>query len=87
MMAPGLIAIAFYRRWPGPGQIALGLGATVLLCALLGFVLPAGSLGRAGSVVLAVVGGVLLYFAILAYLYVRMQRRSAGPQPPGDPAP
>jgi hypothetical protein len=80
MMVPGLIAIAFYRKWPTRRQIALGLIPTVLLCALLGYVLPPGVLGTWGSVALAVVGGVLLYFAVLALLYVLIQRRSGRPR-------
>jgi hypothetical protein len=79
MMAPGLIAIAFYRRWPSRLQITLGAVATVAGCVVLGWVLPAGALGRAGSVTLAVVGGLLLYGAILMFLYVRHQRSERTP--------
>jgi len=75
MMLPGLISLAFYRRWPSRLEIALGLVSTVGLCALLGYYSPAGSLGRDGSILLAVVGGVLLYSAILGYLYLRHRAR------------
>jgi protein-S-isoprenylcysteine O-methyltransferase Ste14 len=85
MMVPGLIAIAFYRRWPSRAQILIGAVATVLACAVLGYVLPPGSLGRLGSVSLAIVGGLLLYFAILAFFYVRIQNRSKDRPAPGPP--
>jgi hypothetical protein len=87
MMAPGLLALAFYRRWPGPREIALGLVPTVAASALLGFYLPVGTIGRVASVALAVAEGVLLYGAILAYFYVRHVRRSqgSGPTPGANP--
>jgi uncharacterized membrane protein YeaQ/YmgE (transglycosylase-associated protein family) len=77
MILPGLISIAFYKRRPSALQITLGLAATVILSALLGYISPGGPLGQWGSVVVAVIGGVLLYFGILAYLYYRYQPRHA----------
>lgn len=84
MMLPGLISVVFYRRPPSRTRVGLGLVATIVFSAALGYVLPGGALGRVGSVILAVVSAVLLYAAILAYLvYVyqpaRASRRSAAP--------
>jgi hypothetical protein len=87
MMFPGLISLVFYRRWPSRLQIVLGLVPTVLLCGVLGYVSPTGGIGRDGTIALAVVGGVLLYFAILAYFYVRAQARRANPGPQVPPSP
>ena len=86
MFAPGIISLAFYKRRPGRIQVILGLVATIVLSALLGYVSPGGPLGQIGSVVLAVVGGVILYVAILAYLIYRYQPRHAKPQMPKPPA-
>ena len=85
MILPGLISLAFYKRSPGPGQIVLGLVATVVLSALLGYISPGGPLGQLGSVIVAVVGGVVLYFAILAYLYYRYIPKHARPPVPTSP--
>jgi|HubBroStandDraft_1064217.scaffolds.fasta_scaffold15639_3 hypothetical protein len=88
MILPGLISLAFYRRRPSTVQIALGLTATILLSALLGYISPAGSLGRDGSVLVAIIGGVLLYAAILAYLlyHFRAKRVEGAPSAaPGVP--
>ncbi|MGP8073584.1 MAG: hypothetical protein ACLP74_00965 [Thermoplasmata archaeon] len=88
MILPGLISLAFYRRSPSRLQIGLGLLATVVLSALLGYVSPGGPLGQWGSVVVAVIGGVVLYFAILAYLVYRLRRKPLEPSaqtPPASP--
>jgi uncharacterized membrane protein YeaQ/YmgE (transglycosylase-associated protein family) len=86
MILPGLISLAFYRRRPSIVQIILGLAATVVLSALLGYVSPGGPLGQTGSVIVAIIGGVILYFGILAYLYYRYQPRHATPPVPAPPA-
>jgi uncharacterized membrane protein YeaQ/YmgE (transglycosylase-associated protein family) len=87
MFAPGIISLAFYKRRPSQVQVILGLVATIVLSALLGYISPGGPLGQIGSVILAVVGGVILYVAILAYLIYRYQPRHAKPSMPTRPAP
>ncbi len=89
MFAPGIISLAFYKRKPSRVQVILGLVATILLSALLGYISPGGPLGQLGSVILAVVGGVILYVAILALLLYWYQPRHAKPrtQTPTAPAP
>jgi uncharacterized membrane protein YeaQ/YmgE (transglycosylase-associated protein family) len=89
MFAPGIISLAFYKRRPSRVQVILGLVATVVLSALLGYISPGGSLGQVGSVILAVVGGVILYVVILAVLLYWYQPRHAKPrtQTPQAPAP
>lgn len=85
MILPGLISLAFYKRRPSYLQIALGLAATVALSALLGYVQAVGTPRVWENVVLAVVGGVLLYVALLAYLIYRYQPRhvrQGAPTPP-----
>jgi hypothetical protein len=86
MILPGLISLAFYKRRPTGLQIALGLIATVGLSAALGYVSPGGALGQWGSVVVAIIGGVLLYFGILAYLFHRYQPHLAAASPTVPPA-
>jgi FtsH-binding integral membrane protein len=68
MILPGLISAVFYRRRPSALQISLGLIFTVVLSALLGYVQEIGTSRVWENVVLAIVGGVILYVAILAYL-------------------
>jgi uncharacterized membrane protein YeaQ/YmgE (transglycosylase-associated protein family) len=89
MFAPGIISLAFYKRRPSRVQVILGLVATVVLSALLGYISPGGPLGQIGSVILAVVGGVILYVVILAYIIYRYQPRHAKPpmSKPAAPAP
>jgi uncharacterized membrane protein YeaQ/YmgE (transglycosylase-associated protein family) len=87
MIAPGVISLAFYKRRPSRVQVILGLVATVVLSALLGYISPGGPLGQVGSVIVAVVGGVILYVAILAYLVYRYQPKHAKPPRPTAPAP
>lgn len=90
MILPGLVSLAFYRRRPSSTQTVLGVVVTIVLSAVLGYVSPGGPLGQLGSVVVAVVGGLVLYFGILAYLVYRYQPRHAsasattppGPSPP-----
>ncbi|MGD0250378.1 MAG: hypothetical protein ABSB97_05780 [Thermoplasmata archaeon] len=87
MILPGLVSLAFYKRKPTVTQVVLGLAATVLLSAVLGYISPGGPLGQEGSVIVAVIGGVILYFAILAYLYHRYRSRHAQPSVLTSPPP
>jgi hypothetical protein len=90
MILPGLISAAFYRRRPSALQIGLGLVFTVVLSGLLGYLQDVGTSRVWENVALAIVGGVVLYVAILAYLVYRYfpKRASAGdPQAPAAPAP
>ena len=86
MILPGLISLAFYKRRPSAAQVGLGLLATIALSSVLGYFSPSGPLGRTGSVVVAIVGGVLLYAGILAYLSYRYRHprseTSGAPAPP-----
>jgi hypothetical protein len=84
MILPGLVSLAFYKKRPSPVQVTLGLAVTAVLSALLGYVSPGGPLGRDGSVVVAIVGGVILYGVILAVLLYWYQPRHAAP-PTGPP--
>ena len=86
MFAPGIISLAFYKRRPSLVQVILGLVATVVLSALLGYISPGGSLGQVGSVIVAVLGGVILYVLILVGLLYWYQPRHAKPPIP-TPAP
>ncbi len=66
----------------------MGLVATVVLSALLGYVSPAGVLGsQLASVIAAVAGGVILYVAILAILLYWYQPRRVKPETARRPAP
>jgi len=88
MILPGLISNAFYRKRPTPVQIGLGLIVTILLSAALGYVSPSGPLTQLGSVIVAIVGGVAIYLAILGYLiYVYQPKHAAvsAPNPPTTP--
>ncbi len=91
MILPGLVSVAFYRRRPTAGQIALGLAFTAALSGALGYWQDAGRSFVWDNVVLAIVGGVVLYVAILAYLvYVYLPKRAraagAGAPPSSPPA-
>jgi hypothetical protein len=77
MILPGVVALAFYKRRPTALEVALGLVFTVVLSAVLGYISPAGPLTRFGSVVIAIIGGVVIYVAILAYLIYSYQPRHA----------
>ncbi len=87
MFAPGIISLAFYRRRPSRVQVILGLIATIVLSGVLGYISPGGPLGQIGSVIAAIIGGVILYVAILAYLLYRYQPRHANPKLPTTPTP
>ena len=86
MFAPGLIAAVLYRRRPTRLQIALGVAFTVAVSALLGYIQDAGTPRVWENVALAIVGGVILYLAILAYLeyvyFPKRERLAAQTQPP-----
>jgi uncharacterized membrane protein YeaQ/YmgE (transglycosylase-associated protein family) len=88
MFAPGIISLAFYKRKPSRIQVILGLVATIVLSALLGYISPPGPFAtQLGSVIAAVIGGVILYIAILAILLYWYQPRHAKPQMPTQRAP
>jgi hypothetical protein len=90
MILPGLIPVAFYRRRPSALQIGLGLVFAVILSGLLGYIQDVGTSRVWENVALAIVGGVILYIAILAYLIYRYfpRRAMAGkPQAASPPAP
>jgi hypothetical protein len=80
MILPGVISLAFYRRRPSLLQIALGLLATIGLSGLLGYIQDAGTSRVWINVVEAVVGGVVLYVAILVYLWYRYLPRHSSPR-------
>lgn len=87
MILPGLVSVAFYRRRPSAVQIALGLAFTIVLSAALGYIQDMGTSRVWLNVIAAVVGGVVLYVAILAYLvYVYLPRKAARASPPATPA-
>src|SRR3989442_3343407 len=65
MFVPGIISLAFYKRRPSRVQVILGLVATIVLSALLGYISPSGSLGQVGSVILAGGGRVRPYCCAL----------------------
>ncbi len=71
MILPGLISVAFYRRRPSALQIGLGVVFTIVLSGLLGYIQDVGTSRVGENVILAIVGGVILYVAILAYLVYR----------------
>jgi uncharacterized membrane protein YeaQ/YmgE (transglycosylase-associated protein family) len=77
VILPGLIPLVFYKKAPTPAQLVLGILTTVVLAALLGYVSPPGPLGVEGSVIVAVIGAVILYLGILAYLRYRYYPRHA----------
>jgi hypothetical protein len=92
MFAPGLIAAVLYRRRPTRLQIALGVAFTVLVSGLLGYIQDAGTSRVWENVALAIIGGVILYVAILAYLvYVYFPKRerlaATSPSPPSASPP
>jgi drug/metabolite transporter (DMT)-like permease len=75
VILPGVISLVFYKRRPSRLQIALGVIATVVLSGLLGYVQDAGTSRVWLNVTAAIIGGVVLYVAILAYLLYRYQPR------------
>jgi len=89
MILPGLVSIAFYRRRPSVLQIGLGLVFTVVVSGLLGYIQDVGTSRVWENVALAIVGGVILYVAILAYLIYRYFPKHAKAEegPASSPAP
>lgn len=88
MILPGLISAVFYRRRPGALQISLGLVFTIVLSGLLGYLQDVGTSRVWENVALAIVGGVILYVAILAYLVYRYfpKQAKAGEQQAASPS-
>ena len=88
MILPGLVSIAFYRRRPSALQVGLGVVFTVVVSGLLGYVQDVGTSRVWENVTLAIVGGVLLYVAILAYLTYRYfpRREKALDKPSTSPS-
>ena len=86
MFAPGLISAVFYRRRPTGLQIALGVAFTIALSGLLGYIQDAGTSRVWENVALAIILGVALYVAILAYLvyvhFPKKERIAASSQTP-----
>lgn len=77
MILPGLISAAFYRRRPTTLQIAAGVAFTVVLSGLLGYIQDVGTSRVWLNVVEAIVGGIVLYVAILLYVvYVYLPKRA-----------
>jgi len=90
MFAPGLISAVFYRRRPTSLQITLGVVFTVVVSGLLGYIQDVGTSRVWENVTLAIIGGVVLYVAILAYLvyvYFPKRERLSGPHQPPPLAP
>jgi len=76
VFVPGLVSAVFYRRRPTRLQITLGIAFTVVVSGLLGYVQDAGTSRVWENVTLAIVGGMVLYLGILAYLeYVYFPKR------------
>lgn len=90
MILPGLVSVAFYRRRPTVLQVAGGLAFTIVVSGLLGYVQDVGTSRVWENVAIAIVGGVILYAAILVFLvYVYLPRRarraqSAPVEPPAS---
>jgi len=92
MIIPGLISVAFYRRRPTTVQIVLGLVFTIVVSGLLGYWQDYGTSRVWENTILAVIGGVILYVAILVYLLYRYLPRHASTNvpssvPPSSPPP
>lgn len=86
VILPGLAAVAFYRRPPNAVQVALGLAFTAVLSGLLGYWQDASTSFVWDNVVLAIIGGVVLYVAILAYLvYIYLPKRARRQNPSDSP--
>lgn len=86
MILPGLVSVAFYRRRPKTWQIVMGLVFTIVVSALLGYWQDYGTSRVWENTVLAAVGGVILYVAILAYLvYVYFPKHAPSPPSPAQP--
>ena len=86
MILPGLVSLAFYRRRPSQRLVVSGLVFTIGASALLGYISPGGPLGQLGSVLVAIAGGVILYFVILVVLYRRYRPRDSEAAPSTPPS-
>jgi zinc transporter ZupT len=86
MFAPGLISAVFYRRRPTTLQIALGIAFTIVVSGLLGYIQDVGTSRVWENVALAIIGGVVIYVVILAYLvyfyFPKQEKISTPPQSP-----
>ena len=92
MILPGLVSVAFYRRRPTALQIALGLVFTVALSGLIGYAQDYGTSRVWENTILAIVGGIILYVAILVFLVYyflpkRQAARATAAAPPAGPPP
>lgn len=92
MILPGLVSVAFYRRRPTMLQIALGLVFTIVVSGLLGYIQDYGTPRVWENTIVAIAGGIILYFVILVYLayyYLpKRERARANPEaPPAHPPP
>ena len=87
MILPGLISVAFYRRRPKTWQIVMGLVFTIVVSALLGYWQDYGTSRVWENTILAAVGGIILYVAILAYLLYRYFPKKARSGIGSDPPP
>jgi hypothetical protein len=68
MILPGLISVVFYRKAPTATQVTLGLVFTILISGLLGYAQDYGTSRVWENTLIAIVGGVILYGVILAFL-------------------
>ena len=92
MILPGLVSVAFYRRRPTAMQISLGLVFTIAASGLLGYAQDYGTPRVWENTAIAIIGGVILYVAILAYLvYLYFPKhavaRTPSTLPPSIPPP
>lgn len=90
MILPGLISVAFYRRRPTWWQISWSLAFTVVVSGLLGYWQDYGTSRVWENTIIAIVGGVLLYVAVLMYLvnvYLPNRVRAAASSSRSPPAP
>ncbi|MCI4343333.1 MAG: hypothetical protein L3J92_04360 [Thermoplasmata archaeon] len=86
MILPGLISVAFYRRRPTTVQFVLSLVFTILVSGLLGYWQDYGTSRVWENTIVAIIGGVILYVAILAYLiYGYLPKHPHTPGPSGAP--
>jgi uncharacterized BrkB/YihY/UPF0761 family membrane protein len=82
MIVPGLISVAFYRRRPTAVQFVLSLAFTIVVSGLLGYWQDYGTSRVWENTILAIVGGVVLYLAILAFLLYYYLPRHPGSNAP-----
>jgi len=83
MIVPGLISVAFYRRRPTTVQFVLSLAFTIVVSGLLGYWQDYGTSRVWENTVIAIIGGVILYLAILAYLvYVYLPKHTPAKDAP-----